>query len=188
MISTTLSPAAETFVSIVNTFGCLSKAQTQLLFSYKDQSSRLPSAMINLRLIKERESMYVPKVNPVPDKTMIDCLWVAIGKIKRKDGTYDTDALKLAYSNKPVQIAMLSNDMFYNIVGINSDNLFSTLAFLTDRYNKAKKHDDGVEYIFVIRNEDLIDEILDNEPPMPYRIVLLDGDGPEGPRLRYLKK
>ena len=72
--------------------------------------------------------------------------------------------------------------------GINSDNLFSTLAFLADRYNKAKKHDDGVEYIFVIRNEDLIDEILDNEPPMPYRIVLLDGDGPEGPRLRYLKK
>ena len=186
MISTTISPTAETFVSIVNNFGCASKAQMKQIFG--ERSERIANAMIDLRYIADRENMYVPIHTPSPDKMMIDCLWVALGKTKKKDGSYDLDSLKLAYRNKPVNISILANNVCYNIVGLNSDNLFSTINFLIDRYNSAKQDSRGIEYIFVLRNEDLIDEILEMEIPMPYRIVLLEGDSEEGPRLRYLKQ
>lgn len=181
-----LSPAAETMVYLLGNFGCMSKAQAKAIF--EDRAQRIASALVLKNIIKEKEEIYVPVHTPKPDKLMIDCLWVALNKVKKEDGTYDTEPLRFATQNKPVLIGLIANNMFYNIVGITQDNIYSTLTFLNDRYSKNQKAEDGMEYILVVRNEDLIDQILEIEPSIPYRIVLLDGDGEFGPKVKYLKK
>ena len=183
------TPNAQTINDVVTNFGCLAVGQAAMLLGNEDTAIRNGSFLILKRCIRQTGNTYVPRQNPKVDRLMLDCLWVALNRAKDENGNVIREEILNAFPNKPVQVNMIHNNKYYNITGITTENVGSTLPFLDQRYKKnyKDKTPDNMEYIFVVRNEDLIDAILDFGLEMPFRIVLLDGEPEAEPRIRYLK-
>ncbi len=187
-----LSPIAETINSLIQTFGSLTLEQINKIAGNEDSARRNASHLILRKCIKEKDGIYVPLSRPNPDPVMVDCLWVALNRAKKEDGSVDLIALENAFASKPIKVAMVANNMFYNIVYISKENITSDLPFVVARFDKANKKGGktkGMEYIFAVKDQDVIHDILAQNLDMPYRIVLLDySEDKKEPKLKYLKQ
>ena len=189
-MSRELSNQAELIKTVVSNFGCLSITQAEKMLGGGDMAKKHISFLILKNYLRTNEKVMYPAHNAKIDSLMLDCLWVAISRATDKDGNFDSESLMQAFQNSPVQVSMIYKNVFYNIVGITDGNAGSVIPFLIDRFRKSNPSGkkDGIEYVFVVRSEDVIDQILEFEIDLPYRIALITGDNTETPKVKYLKK
>ena len=187
---TELSQTAQIILKLIDDYGCLTLQQAaDLCGGDEDNAKRQLSHLIYINAIKERDGLYGPFKNPKFDTTLIDCLWVAFDKATHENGEKDREALMSAFPNNPVQVCLIQKDKYYNIVGINETNISSTLPFLIERfdhYYSSVKNIGRQEYIFVVRDMNIISLIGEYAPKMPNKIALIEGDVLSKVKIRYL--
>ena len=185
-----LHETADTLLQVINNYGCLTLAQATVLCNGdRDKAYRNLSHLILLHCIHEKDGLYVPFKDPKPDFNTIDSLWVAMDKCKKEDGTLDKDTIKISFPNAPVNICLIKEDIFYNIVALNENNIASTLPFLMDKFTKnygTKEKASGQEYIFVVRSMDVVKQIAEFNPNMPNKLAFVDGEITGDVNIRYM--
>ena len=193
-----LTPYAETIVKLVGTFGCIEDKQLEVMMESPDypKLKRNLSFLSHNRFIALKDNIVFPfPAKNKLDWELIDCIWVAMDKAKKSDGTYMFDDLINSFSNRPVSIVMINSEenVTYNIVGITEGNIDSTLPFIIERFKSDHKGNDikkikNIQYIFVVKDTNLISDIAEFDPPMPNKIALLTDDENIGKKVRYLSK
>ena len=193
-----LAPNAQKALNIISAFGCISNDQlTEILQKDSDR----PVKPIISFLTRDRYAVFKNDILfPFPAKNkidweLIDCIWVAIDKSRNDDGTYDTDSLANSFSNSPVSIVMNSSkdNITYNILEITEGNIDSKMPFIIERFKKEHRGMDikkikNIQYIFVVKEQNIIPLIAEYELPMPNKIALLSEDQNTVKKVRYLSK
>lgn len=187
---TELSRTAQLILKIIDDYGCITLEQAaDLCDGDIENAQRQLSHLIYINAAKERDGLYGPFKNPKFDGTLIDCLWVAFDKATLPEGGKDREALMSAFPNNPSHVCLIQKDKYYNIVGINESNVSSTMPFLIERFDHyySRVKDIGrQEYIFVVRNMNIISVIGEYAPKMPNKIALVEGDILSRVKIRYL--
>ncbi len=189
-MSRALTDQAELINTVVSNFGCMTVTQAEKLLGEEIAKKNISFLILKnyIRTNDDNTVLYTTN-KPKVDTNMLDCLWVAIGRATDKDGNFNRESLMEAFQYNPTQISMIYNNMLYYITAVTEANAGSVIPFLIDRFkkNNPSGKSDGLEYIFVVRSEDLIDYILDFGIELPFRIVLIEGNTTENPKVRYLK-
>ncbi len=185
-----LDAQTQTAETLISTYGCLGrKHMVTICGGDEDQARRSISFMIRYGAIRTTndEQILKPQLakNQKVDMSTLDCITVALDLLKGKEEIDDEalDALSQSFENKPVKIAFIDKDNVYvNIVPLNSSNISSSLSILKDRYSKNHKGDKdkgSIIYVFVLRDKSLLSEIGSSGISFAHKIALISTENGE---------
>lgn len=145
-------------------------------------------------LIQHKEIL-INANNPEYRQDMIDCIWVMLDMFNNSENEFGSVLCnkKCQDAETPCNIVFFDNNKFFKLVHIANKNELTKCHYSRDLFynngeGKHGKEDEGfAKYIFVIRDEALLEEIASFDLQIPHVIALLSGEDTKKPTIKYFE-
>lgn len=175
---------------LIYNFGTISIGQVFKLFPKANEDSVrfYIMALIKKQLANIVNDKYlVPAVKKEADESMVEALWIMLDMLKC-DGI--SDELELSFAGEqPVKVCFMKDGVLYEIVPINKYTI-NNINYIAEKTNARTidkdKADDLTRYVFVIKDEEMLERIGEYQIQFPHSIALISDTGDDAkPDIRY---
>ncbi len=185
-----IRPGTKKVLTYVNELGGIGEDQITHVMGEDAKIADFTRGALSSFGINYDNGMYV-KEKPSYGNAMYMCGWVLIDNTE----TFDPNVKCYFKAESPAQIDFEKDGCLYELAYID-ENGKGLLNILENRFYSRKvkgreKVDDSFRYIFVVKNENAIDKILETGLSIPYVVAVVhlkDRDESEYPNIEYFEQ
>lgn len=180
-------------LNMLQRFGSLTMSQTRKIFEGTNfNPDQMIAYMCKSRMIQYINDQYIVLQNrPSFNLETLYCVWVMIDKIRESDSDMEKTLMTANRCDNGCEVCFISNFNTVEYITYISGKSLSRAVLLQSTFytetgvERGKEADAHRLYTFVVKEEEVMEEIAKLKLPFPWVIAYIEGDVTDIPQIEY---